>query len=453
MTPDPRPDGHRPARGLPDARPRRAAPPAGAAVWGLHDPVRPSWRCGHCAKPWPCLTAQRHLVGAYLGRLVGLGALLATLRDMAVTDLPDTDPHEIGNQFVGWYRHLLPTRPALPGPTPTPVTRRPVIATTDHRTQTIVHRAVQLRDAGQLKQAAALLTPLIDDLDPRRGDDTTVAALTAWVSVAGWDHPHLTRHLAYLHQHLDDRYGSGHTDTIRTAMHLVWLLEDRGDHAAAAAWYGVTADGNAAAGNHSLAVTDRLQSARSAHRAGRCATAHVAATRALHTVIANGQLWDLGPATVWTSAAILLACNQPHAGEAVLIIHEPLLPAPGTLERQQFAELAGSELLRMTGQQRHDRVCTGGEPRVPGLFRPGRDGTPDAREAFLDRWTALLAGAPLPPSAHGDGWHTPVVRHDIYRRHQLQHESIRAIAGCLGCSADVVTRILRQAQLPTGRPA
>lgn len=430
-----------------------------SAVWGAHDPLRPSWDCRSCAAPWPCLAAQQRLFVAYRTRRCALGFLLAVLRDQAVVDLPDADPRQIGTRFIGWYRRRM--RPQVTARSDrrnadlTPDrSRRSAMPRSPYDVITwgLIDHAVALRDNGDVAEAEAVLAKLVGDCDPRRHDDTSTAAVQAWMSVADPADPEFARHLAYLHQHREQQHGSAHPDTIRAAHDLAGILQNRGDHAAAAAWYLVAADGYTAAHEYRQAVLHRLDAALSAHTAGRCTTAHGATTAALHTVVSRLDLHHLGPAAVWAAAAILVGCDRPHAGEAVLVTHEHLLPAPGTPSRYMFASTCYTQLLHMAAA-RHRRFCTRGTPATSGLYQHGRTGTPDAKEAFFSRWHALLAGTPLPATAHGDGWRTPAIRHEVYRRRQVGRLSVRAIAGQLGCSPATVTRILRDADLPTGRPA
>jgi AraC-like DNA-binding protein len=272
------------------------------------------------------------------------------------------------------------------------------------------------------------------------------------MSIADPHNAQLARQAALLHQYLDDRHGPTHPGTLTVAHALAWILHRRGDHPGAASWYTITADGHHTARHHQLAGRARLSAAWSQFATGRCTAAHQTATEVNDTALARHERSSVVADAVGTRAIMLAGCDRPYPGEAVLVTHEDSLPAPGTTARQRFADTFYRRLLDLASGPPHRAVCTSGAPRAFRLNWHDWPGTGDDIGAFLNRWRALLTGTALPDITLGDSWQTPLVRHHMYRARQIDRLSLLAIARQVGCSRQTVTRILRDADLPTGRP-
>jgi len=67
-----------------------------------HQPVRPTWLCGGCGDPWPCVSRRRQLLAEYDRAPVSLTLYLAALFVDAVQDLPAAASGELYARFIGW---------------------------------------------------------------------------------------------------------------------------------------------------------------------------------------------------------------------------------------------------------------------------------------------------------------------------------------------------------------
>jgi hypothetical protein len=68
----------------------------------VHNPLRPSWRCGGCGDPWPCATRQQQLVAEYDNAIVSLHLYLTAVFVDAVQDAPTAPAGELYRRFLGW---------------------------------------------------------------------------------------------------------------------------------------------------------------------------------------------------------------------------------------------------------------------------------------------------------------------------------------------------------------
>ena len=73
---------------------------------GEHTVQRPSWDCGHCDEPWPCVSA-RETLSAELDQ-VSLAMYMDTHLAESLGDLPAAPPDELFDRFLGWARRDLP---------------------------------------------------------------------------------------------------------------------------------------------------------------------------------------------------------------------------------------------------------------------------------------------------------------------------------------------------------
>ncbi len=67
-----------------------------------HDPVRPSWDCASCDRPWPCEPAREHLA-AHLGN-VALAVHMWNRFEEAAIDMWHAPFEEVFERFIGWTR-------------------------------------------------------------------------------------------------------------------------------------------------------------------------------------------------------------------------------------------------------------------------------------------------------------------------------------------------------------
>ena len=67
-----------------------------------HQPVRPSWDCSACGRPWPCAPAQLGLVTELDS--VALAMYSWICLEEAAGDLPNAEPGELFQRFLAWRR-------------------------------------------------------------------------------------------------------------------------------------------------------------------------------------------------------------------------------------------------------------------------------------------------------------------------------------------------------------
>lgn len=77
-----------------------------------HVPMRPSWVCAGCSRPWPCLTRQQQLLAEYARTRASLAIYLISMFVAAAEDMPDAAVGPLHQRFLGW----------MGGPPPTPTT-------------------------------------------------------------------------------------------------------------------------------------------------------------------------------------------------------------------------------------------------------------------------------------------------------------------------------------------
>jgi hypothetical protein len=72
-----------------------------SAVGALdHDPIRPSWDCGACGKPWPCGPARDRMIADL--DPVALAITMWHSLEEAVLELPGMPPAELFDRFISW---------------------------------------------------------------------------------------------------------------------------------------------------------------------------------------------------------------------------------------------------------------------------------------------------------------------------------------------------------------
>jgi hypothetical protein len=67
-----------------------------------HQPIRPSWDCRACDKPWPCDPARAWLTLIYPRTTLSMHA--AERLAEAALDVPTTTPAELFERFLAWTR-------------------------------------------------------------------------------------------------------------------------------------------------------------------------------------------------------------------------------------------------------------------------------------------------------------------------------------------------------------
>jgi hypothetical protein len=67
-----------------------------------HNPMRPSWECGGCGDPWPCVTRRRELLAEYERARVSLVVYVTGQFLDAVQDLPSVPSGALYDRFLGW---------------------------------------------------------------------------------------------------------------------------------------------------------------------------------------------------------------------------------------------------------------------------------------------------------------------------------------------------------------
>lgn len=69
-----------------------------------HTPIRPTWRCGWCAKPWPCDTRKQQLLVDYQNAYTSLTLMMTDemVRAMVDEDIAKMTSGAVRRRFVGW---------------------------------------------------------------------------------------------------------------------------------------------------------------------------------------------------------------------------------------------------------------------------------------------------------------------------------------------------------------
>jgi hypothetical protein len=76
-----------------------------------HLPIRPSWTCSACGRPWPCDTARVDLLTGYADVPVALAVYLAGCFLEAVAGQPAVPSEKLYLRFLGWLQLRRPTVP------------------------------------------------------------------------------------------------------------------------------------------------------------------------------------------------------------------------------------------------------------------------------------------------------------------------------------------------------
>lgn len=95
---------------VPAGRPRRleAIPGSGVNADGSrkteHFPIRPSWRCQWCAKPWPCENRRQQLLVDYANAPASLTLMMLDemVRAMVDEDIARMTSGAVRRRFIGW---------------------------------------------------------------------------------------------------------------------------------------------------------------------------------------------------------------------------------------------------------------------------------------------------------------------------------------------------------------
>jgi hypothetical protein len=69
-----------------------------------HVPLRPSWQCAECSRPWPCEIRREQLADEFEPFPVTLVLLMAAWFVDAAEDLAGEPVGELYDRFVGWAR-------------------------------------------------------------------------------------------------------------------------------------------------------------------------------------------------------------------------------------------------------------------------------------------------------------------------------------------------------------
>jgi hypothetical protein len=67
-----------------------------------HQPLRPSWDCAACGRPWPCQPAREALTRQYRGRGTWLTMYMLAHMTMAAADMPTAAYAELSERFINW---------------------------------------------------------------------------------------------------------------------------------------------------------------------------------------------------------------------------------------------------------------------------------------------------------------------------------------------------------------